>query len=142
MPSMPALSIDQPAKPSQNVSPRSASSAGNSTCTIFFPISPPVRGTRYPPAMVRAIVLYDDAPDAARYEQHAELCRKVPGGTFRHGKIFGAPMGEPPYRYYAEWEWPDMDAFKAAARSEEFMATGKDAMEMGGKLSVMFADVA
>ena len=92
--------------------------------------------------MVRAIVLYDQEPDAARYEQHVELCRKVPGATFRHGKIFGAPMGEPPYRHYAEWEWPHMDAFKAAARSEEFMATGKDAMEMGGKLSVMFADVA
>ena len=24
-------------------------------------------------------------------------------------------MGEPPYRYYAEWEFPDRDAFKAAA---------------------------
>jgi hypothetical protein len=50
-------------------------------------------------------------------------------------------MGEPPYHYYAEWEWPDLDAFKSAARSEEFMATGKDAMEMGGKFTVMFADV-
>jgi hypothetical protein len=91
--------------------------------------------------MVRAIVLYDQEPDPARYEQHAELCRRVPGGTFRHGRIFGAPMGEPPHRYYAEWEWPDLDGFKAAARSEEFMATGKDAMEMGGKFTVMFAEV-
>jgi uncharacterized protein (TIGR02118 family) len=91
--------------------------------------------------MVRAIVLYEQEPDAARYEQHVELCRKVPGGTFSHGKVFGAPMGDPPYRYYAEWEWPDLDAFKSAARSEEFMATGKDAMEMGGKFSVMFAEL-
>jgi len=91
--------------------------------------------------MVRAIVLYEEEPDAARYDQHVELCRKVPGGTFRHGRIFGAPMGDPPYRYYAEWEWPDLDGFKSAARSEEFMATGKDAMEMGGKFTVMFADV-
>ena len=51
--------------------------------------------------MVRAIVLYDEEPDTARYEQHVELCRKVPGATFRHGKVFGAPMGEPQYRYYA-----------------------------------------
>jgi hypothetical protein len=29
--------------------------------------------------MVRAIVLYEEEPDAARYEQHVELCRKVPG---------------------------------------------------------------
>ena len=92
--------------------------------------------------MVRAIVLYDDEPDSARYEQHAELCRKVPGGTFRHGKVFGAPMGEPRYRYYAEWEFADRDAFKEASRSPEFMATGKDAMELGGRFTVLFADVA
>jgi hypothetical protein len=91
--------------------------------------------------MVRAIVLYDEEPDAGRYEEHAELCRRVPGATFRHGRVFGAPVGDPKYRYYAEWEWPDRETFGAAARSEEFMATGKDAQEMGGTLTVMFADV-
>jgi hypothetical protein len=91
--------------------------------------------------MVRAIVLYDDAPDPARYAAHAELCRTVPGATFRHGRVFGAPTGEPRYGYFAEWEFPDMDAFKSASRSEEFMATGKDAMEMGGRFTVMFAEV-
>ena len=91
--------------------------------------------------MIRAFVLYESEPDPQRYEQHAELCRKVPGGTFRHGKVFGAPMGEPPHRYYAEWEFADMDAFEAAVRSPEFMATGKDAMEMGGRFTVEFVDV-
>jgi hypothetical protein len=91
--------------------------------------------------MIRAIVLYNDTPDEAWYAQHAELCRRVQGGTFRHGKVFGAPMGEPAYAYYAEWEFPDLDAFKSAARSEEFIATGKDAMEHGGRFTVMFADV-
>ena len=91
--------------------------------------------------MVRAIVLYDDAPDSGRYEQHVALCQKVPGGTFRHGRVFGAPMGEPKYRYYAEWEFADMDSFKTASRSDEFMATGKDAVEMGGRFSVMFAEL-
>jgi hypothetical protein len=91
--------------------------------------------------VIRAFVLYDEEPDPQRYEQHAELCRKVPGGAFRHGKVFGAPMGEPPHRYYAEWEFADMDAFKSAARSPEFMATGKDAMEMGGRFTVEFADI-
>jgi uncharacterized protein (TIGR02118 family) len=91
--------------------------------------------------VIRAFVLYDQEPDPQRYEQHAELCRKVPGGTFRHGKVFGAPMGEPPHRYYAEWEFEDLDAFKTAARSPEFMATGKDAMEMGGRFTVEFADL-
>jgi uncharacterized protein (TIGR02118 family) len=92
--------------------------------------------------MIRALVLYADEPDAQRYEQHVELCRKVPGATaFRHGRIFGAPMGTPRYTYYAEWEFPDRDTFAEASRSPEFVATGKDAMEMGGKFEVMFADL-
>jgi len=91
--------------------------------------------------MIRAIVLYDEEPESERYDQHAELCRKVPGATFRHGRVFGAPMGEPKYRYYAEWEWPDRESYQSAARSDEFMATGKDAMEMGRRFTVMFADV-
>jgi hypothetical protein len=92
--------------------------------------------------MVRAIVLYDEEPDAEWYARHVELCEQVPGATFRHGQVFGAPMGDPAFRYYAEFEWPDRDAFKAGARSEQFMATGKDAMEHGSRLQVLFADVA
>jgi hypothetical protein len=91
--------------------------------------------------MVRVFVVYEQEPEAERYEQHAALCGTVPGGTFRHGKVFGAPFGEPSYRYYAEWEFADLDAFKAAARTEEFAATGKDAMEMGVPFHVHFAEV-
>jgi hypothetical protein len=91
--------------------------------------------------VVKVFVLYGDEPDAQRYAQHAELCAQVPGGTFRHGKVFGAPLGEPKHRYYAEWEFPDLDAFKAAARSPEFAATGKDAMSMGGTFTVEFAEL-
>lgn len=91
--------------------------------------------------MIRVFVVYEAAPDPERYKQHAELCRKVEGGTFRHGKVFGAPMGEPRFRYYAEWEFADMDAFKSAARTPEFMETGKDAMAMGIPFQVHFAEV-
>ncbi len=91
--------------------------------------------------MIRAFVVYEGEPDEARFADHAELCRKVPGATFRHGKVFGAPMGEPRFKYYAEWEFPDRDAFKSAARTEEFMATGKDAMALGVPFQVHFADV-
>lgn len=91
--------------------------------------------------MVRVFVLYEEEPDPVRYEQHADICRKVPGGTFRHGAVFGAPIGEPLYRYYAEWEFPDKDSFESAARSEEFMNTGKDAIEMGVPFHVHFAEV-
>lgn len=91
--------------------------------------------------MVRVFVVYEQEPDAARYEEHAELCRRVPGGTFRHGRVFGSPLDEPRYPYYAEWEFADMDAFKAAARTEEFAATGKHAMELGVPFHVHFAEV-
>lgn len=81
--------------------------------------------------MVKVLVLYDEEPDPQQYEAHAELCKCVPGGTFRHGKVFGSPFGDPTHRYLAEWEFPDQDAFKAATQSEEFAATGTDARERG-----------
>ena len=91
--------------------------------------------------MVRAFVLYSEEPEPERYQRHVELCRLVEGAVFRHGRIFGAPGGEPRYRYYAEWEFPDAEAFKAAARTPEFASTGKDAAEMGGRFEVMFAEL-
>jgi hypothetical protein len=91
--------------------------------------------------MIRVFMVYEAEPERERYARHAELCRKVPGGTFRHGRVFGAPAGEPRYRYYAEWEFPDLDAFKAAARTDEFRATGTDAMEIGIPFYVHFAEV-
>ena len=100
-------------------------------------LASPVKGAD----VIRAFVLYESAPDVDRYERHAELCRQVPGGTFRHGPVFGAPMGEPKFKYYAEWEFADRDAFKEAARTPDFMETGKDAMAMGVPFHVHFADV-
>jgi hypothetical protein len=91
--------------------------------------------------MVRVFVVYEEEPDPARFEQHAELCRRVEGGTFRHGKVFGAPLGEPRFRYYAEWEFPDMATFNTASRSPAFMETGNDAMEMGVRFQVHFAEI-
>jgi len=92
--------------------------------------------------MVRVVVLYDEAPDPERYALHLELCEAVPGATFRHGAVFGAPMGEPRHRYYAEFEWPDLESFKTATSSPEFAATGKDAMELGVKFNVEFVRLA
>ena len=91
--------------------------------------------------MIRVFVVYEREPEPGRFEEHAELCRRVPGGTFRHGRVFGAPTGEPRFRYYAEWEFSDMDAFRTAARTPEFMETGKDAMAMGIPFHVHFAEV-
>jgi hypothetical protein len=81
--------------------------------------------------MSKVVVLYEQAPDAAAYAGHADVCRLVPGGTFRHGPSAGSPYGDPPHVYLAEWEFPDRETSEAATRSEEFAATGKDARDRG-----------
>jgi hypothetical protein len=84
---------------------------------------------------------YTEAPDEARYEQHAELCRKVPGSTFRHGKVLRTLHGEPELHHYAEFEFPDMESFQAASSGDELRATGKDAGEMGYAHAVYLVQV-
>ena len=92
--------------------------------------------------MVRAIVLYEAEPDAERYARHLEeFTTPVECSAFRHGKVFGSPFGEPAARYYAEFEWEDMESFKAAVNSDEFAASGKDAMAMGIPFTVHFASL-
>jgi hypothetical protein len=91
--------------------------------------------------MVRMFVLYEAEPPPDRVEHHAELCRKVEGGTYRHGRVFGAPFGEPKYKFFGEIDFPDMDTFKAASKTPEFVQTGKDAMDMGIPFHVHFAEV-
>ncbi len=91
--------------------------------------------------MIRVFMVYEAEPDADRYAEHAALCEAVEGATFRHGPVFGAPFGDPAFRYYAEFEFADRAAFKAAAATPEFAATGKDAMAMGVPFQVHFASV-
>jgi hypothetical protein len=91
--------------------------------------------------MIRAVVLYEGDVDPQRYAEHVPIARRVPADTFRHGTVFGAPFGEPPHRYYAEWECADRDAFDAAISSEEWLDSGKDAMAMGVKFKVEFVEL-
>jgi len=92
--------------------------------------------------VIRAIVQYESEPDPERYAQHvAQYVAPVECAAFRHGKVFGSPFGEPSCRYYAEFEWDDMESFKAAAKSEAFAASGKDAMAMGIPMTVNFVEV-
>ena len=93
--------------------------------------------------MVRAVILYEREPDPERYRRHLdEFVAAVDCRAFRHGKAFGAPFGQPAFAYAAEFEWDDMDTFKAAARSDAFAASGKDAMEMGIPFTVTFVELA
>ena len=91
--------------------------------------------------MVRAFVLYDEAPEPERYAAHVELCKAVPGAKFRHGKVFAAAAGAAKYAYYAEFEFPDRESFKAVAGSPEFAATGTDGLALGVPFTVHFASV-
>ena len=81
--------------------------------------------------MYRVTVLYEQEPDPQEYAAHAEFCRCVPNGVFRHGKVTGSPMGEKTHAYYAEWEFADKQAFDAFAGSELLQECGKDAMTRG-----------
>lgn len=92
--------------------------------------------------MIRAIVQYESEPDPDRYQQHLdEYVPPVECSAFRHGKVIGSPFGEPTFKYYAEFEWEDKDAFKAAVNSEAFAASGKDAVAMGIPFTVNFVSV-
>ncbi|HET7567217.1 MAG TPA: hypothetical protein VFJ91_04445 [Gaiellaceae bacterium] len=81
--------------------------------------------------MHRVIVLYEQEPDAEQYAEHVKLCADAPNGVFRHGRVTGAPMGEPSHAYYAEWEFADKQAFDDFVGSEQFTAAGKDAYKRG-----------
>jgi hypothetical protein len=92
--------------------------------------------------MVRAFVVFDEAPEPERYRQHVEeFAAKVPCDAFRQGRIFGSPFGEPRFRHYAEFEWSDMQSFKAVVNGDELAAAGADAMAMGVPFLVHFAEI-
>jgi len=92
--------------------------------------------------MFKAIVLYEQEPDPERYEQHLDdFARPVPGATVRHGKVFGAPIGDKRYVHYTEFEWPDRASFDEGTSSEIFGASARDAMEMGIPFHVYLVEV-
>jgi hypothetical protein len=88
--------------------------------------------------MIRVFVLYTDVPDPERYARHVELCRQVPASAFRHGPVTQTIAGDG-LAYFAEYEFADTDAYKAAAGS--FGPPAEDAAAMGYAHSVYVADI-
>jgi len=91
--------------------------------------------------VIRVFIVYEQEPDPGRYARHEEIASGVPGATFRHGKVFGNPFGDPEFAYYAEFEFADRESFKEGAASAAFQESGKDAMQLGIPFKVHFADV-
>jgi hypothetical protein len=91
--------------------------------------------------MQKAIVLWERAPDGEWYGRHAELCRKVPGATFRAGRIFGTPNGKSEFAQYAEFEFADREAFGSGMSSEEMGAVVEDAQSQGIPFHVHFVAI-
>ena len=90
--------------------------------------------------MIRVFVLYPEEPDPGLYAQHVELSRReVPESTIRHGRIFGSPQGDPDFRYYFEYEFADMEAFRGARGGLQKAA--EDAQRLGVPFRVYFANV-
>jgi hypothetical protein len=90
--------------------------------------------------VIRAFVLYPEAPDPDAYAKHVEVCRReVPDATVRHGRVLGTPAGESDLAYYFEFEFPDRDAWKAAQPG--LMKTAEDAQSLGVQFRVYFAEL-
>ncbi|MHC4088979.1 MAG: EthD family reductase, partial [Planctomycetota bacterium] len=77
------------------------------------------------------------------FERHVPLNSKTPGlKRTEVSRVTGSPMGEPRYYLMAEMYFDDMNAFKAAMKSPEAAAAGKDLMSFArGKVDLMVAEV-
>jgi uncharacterized protein (TIGR02118 family) len=107
--------------------------------------SSPRHCRRFATSAVRVTALYRNAVDdafRARFEEHAELCRRVPGlQAFRYGPVFGSPTGESPWTWMAEFEFADRDAFRSGVRSAEMAATGEDVQQFATDVELFFSSL-
>jgi hypothetical protein len=89
--------------------------------------------------VVRVVVLYSEQPDSDAYETHIQLARQqVPGATIRHGRVLGG-VPDADAEYYAEFEFPDRDAWKEGQAG--LGAAAEDAQQFGIPFRVYFTDI-
>jgi hypothetical protein len=91
--------------------------------------------------MYKAVVLWEQAPDPDWYARHGELCKQVPGVTFRAGRIFGSPAGKPDREQLAEFEFPDRESFDQGINSQEMAASVEDGQTQGIPFHVYFVEM-
>ena len=91
--------------------------------------------------MVKLIALYKhpenkEAFDDHYFNIHAPLTAKIPGlREMKVTKVVGSPMGgEGKYYLICEMYYDSHDAFKAAMKTEEAKASGKDLMSFAANL--------
>lgn len=93
--------------------------------------------------MIKMIALYKKPEDQAAFDEHYKnvhtpITEKIPGlKKMEVTKIIGSPMGESDYSLLCEMYYEDMSAFKAAMKSDEAKASGKDVMSFAGDLVTM-----
>lgn len=91
--------------------------------------------------MVKMIALYKQPEDKQAFDEHyfgthGPITEKIPGlRKMEVTKIVGTPMGkESEYYLMCEMYYDDHDAFKAAMKTDEAKASGKDLMSFAGDL--------
>lgn len=84
--------------------------------------------------MIKLIALYKQPADVESFEQHythvhLKLIEKIPGiRKTEWTRITASPGGPAPYYMMFEMYFDNMDAYKAAMRSDENKAAGADLM--------------
>lgn len=91
--------------------------------------------------MIKMIALYKHPENKEAFDEyykgtHTPITEKIPGlRKMEVTKIIGSPMGgEGKYYLMCEMYYDDMASFKAAMKTDEAKASGKDAMKFAGDL--------
>jgi uncharacterized protein (TIGR02118 family) len=95
--------------------------------------------------MVKVIAMFKQPEDKQKFDDHyfnthVPLTKKIPGLRKMEGtKINGtATGGESKYYLLTEMYYDDYQSMKAAFKTEEAKASGKDAMSFAGDLIEMY----
>jgi uncharacterized protein (TIGR02118 family) len=90
--------------------------------------------------MVKLMALYKQPEDKEKFDEHyfnthAPITAKIPGlRDMKVTRIVGSPMGESKFYLLCEMYYDSHEAMKAAFRTDESKASGKDLMSFAGDL--------